>query len=191
MSNVLHWTEDQLKAYREKFAQRNHEHAPAPVPDDKAPGPGHRPGHKPGHAAKRDPAPGAPQQPNPNPRACGSMLDYPPVTSVPVPLRGWTGKQTETERRYRECLNGAGRFEAVVLHLPGGGRYTPDFMTIDGGRVAFHEVKGSYRLGSQGRAYTAFHEAAAAFPMWTFVWAQWTGKEWSRKVFDSSVIVEG
>ena len=54
-------------------------------------------------------------------------------------------------------------------------------MTVDDGVVTFHEVKGSYRLGSQGRAYTAFHEAAAYYPMWRFVWAHWTGKEWERK----------
>ena len=181
MSNVLHWTEDQLRAYRERFAP----HAAPVAKEPKQP-------RKQVRTAEQVPPHGAPEPPNPNPRACSSMLDYTSVTSCPVPLRGWTGKQTETERRYnRECLNGAGRFEAVVLHLPGGGRYTPDFMTIDGGRVTFHEVKCRYRLGSQGRAYTAFHEAAAAFPMWTFVWAQWTGKEWSRKVFDQSVIVEG
>lgn len=85
---------------------------------------------------------------------------------------GWNGKQTETEKRYNaQILHGLGRFEAVTLVLPGGGRYTPDFMTIDDGRVTFHEVKGSYRLGSQGRAHTAFQEAVAAFPMFSFVWA--------------------
>lgn len=92
--------------------------------------------------------------------------------TVAVPFRAYGGRQTETERRYNaQVLRGAGRFEAVSLRLPGGGRYTPDFMTVDDGVVTFHEVKGSYRLGSQGRALTAFQEAAAAFPMWRFVWA--------------------
>lgn len=92
--------------------------------------------------------------------------------AVAVPSRAYGGKQTQTERRYnRDVLHGRGRFEAVSLYLPGGGRYTPDFMTVDDGVVTFHEVKGSYRLGSQGRALTAFQEAAAAFPMWRFVWA--------------------
>ena len=108
---------------------------------------------------------------------------YSPRESASVPFRAAGGNwQTKTEQKYnRECLGGRGRFEAVALHLPGGGRYTPDFMTIDDGVVTFHEVKGSYRLGSQGRAYTAFHEAAAFFPMWRFVWAHWTGKAWDRR----------
>ena len=94
-------------------------------------------------------------------------------------------KPADTPAYNGECLGGRGRFEAVTLRLPGGGRYTPDFMTIDDGVVTFHEVKGSYRLGSQGRAYTAFHEAAAYYPMWRFVWAHWTGKTW-----DVSTIAE-
>lgn len=114
------------------------------------------------------------------------LVPYSHAKRVAVPLRAAGGKQTKTEEKYnRECLAGRGRFEAVTLHLPGGGRYTPDFMTIDDGVVTFHEVKGSYRLGSQGRAYTAFHEAAAYYPMWRFVWAHWTGKTW-----DVSTIAE-
>ena len=114
------------------------------------------------------------------------MTPYSPSESVAVPLRASEAKQTKTEEKYNgECLGGRGRFEAVTLRLPGGGRYTPDFMTIDDGVVTFHEVKGSYRLGSQGRAYTAFHEAAAYYPMWRFVWAHWTGKTW-----DVSTIAE-
>lgn len=111
-----------------------------------------------------------------------ALVPYAPVESVAVPFRAAGGKQTKTEEKYnRECLSGRGRFEAVTLHLPGGGRYTPDFMTVDDGVVTFHEVKGSYRLGSQGRAYTAFHDAAAYYPMWRFVWAHWTGRDWERK----------
>jgi len=191
MSNVLHWTPEQLEAYRARFTP----HATAPT--ERGPGhkPDHKPGHRPGHTPARapgKPAPGAAEPPNPNPPARGPVLDYPAVSSCPVPANGWTGKQTETEKRYnRECLGGNGRFQPVILYLPGGGRYRPDFMTVDNGRITFHEVKGSYRLGSQGRAYTAFHEAAAAFPFWTFVWAHWTGSEWSRKTYDSTAILEG
>ena len=111
-----------------------------------------------------------------------ALVPYKPTVCVSVPCRAAEGKQTKTEQKYnRECLGGRGRFEPVALHLPGGGRYTPDFMTVDDGVVTFHEVKGSYRLGSQGRAYTAFHEAAAYYPMWRFVWAHWTGKKWERR----------
>lgn len=107
-------------------------------------------------------------------------MPYRPTETKAVPVRPKEGKQTKTEQKYnREVLHGLGRFEAVTLHLPGGGRYTPDFMSIDDGVVTFHEVKGSYRLGSQGRAFTAFHEAAAYYPMWRFVWAHWDGKRWN------------
>ena len=112
------------------------------------------------------------------------MTPYSPAESAEVPLCPAGGKMTQTEERYnRDVLHGKGRFEAVTLRLPGGGRYTPDFMTIDDGVVTFHEVKGSYRLGSQGRAFTAFHDAAAYYPIWRFVWAHWTGKAWERKTF--------
>ena len=152
--------------------------------------------------AKKQPAKPCrtPQKPRPKspPHAHEEVPDalrpYSNAKSVAAPFRAYCGKQTETEKRYNaNCLDGVGRFEAVCLYLPGGGRYTPDFMTVDGGQVTFHEVKGSYRLNSQGRAFTAFHEAAAAFPMWRFVWATETktkGK-FERKVFDSTAIDEG
>ena len=118
------------------------------------------------------------------PSPAPDLVPYSPAESVAVPLRAAEGKMTKTEEKYNcDVLNGKGRFEAVSLRLPGGGRYTPDFMTVDDGVVTFHEVKGSYRLGSQGRAYTAFHDAAAYYPMWRFVWAHWTGEEWERQTF--------
>jgi hypothetical protein len=117
------------------------------------------------------------------PESSPTLVPYSATESVAAPFRvAGDVKQSKTEQKYnREVLNGQGRFEAVCLYLPGGGRYTPDFMTIDDGVITFHEVKGSYRLGSQGRAYTAFHEAAAYFPMWRFVWAHWTGNKWDCK----------
>lgn len=131
-------------------------------------------------------------KPSPSPSRVREVegMPYSSETSA-VPTAGWTGKQTKTEERYnRSVLGGKGRFEAVCLYLPGGGRYTPDFMTIDGGVVTFHEVKGSYRLGSQGRAHTAFFEAVAAFPMWRFVWAvEKKGGGFERKTFDPKTII--
>ena len=158
MSNAIpHWTPEMLDEYRCKLARKAQPQAKA------APNPARTPAH----------APATPPRP---------MTPYSPAESVEVPLRASTGKMTQTEERYnRDVLCGNGRFEAVTLRLPGGGRYTPDFMTIDDGRVTFHEVKGSYRLGSQGRAFTAFHDAAAYYPMWRFVWAHWNGKAWERK----------
>ena len=108
-----------------------------------------------------------------NTHARAKMSPHSPTKRAAVPFRAYSGKQTKTEQLYNQTvLHGRGRFEAVCLYLPGGGRYTPDFMTIDDGRVTFHEVKGSYRLQSQGRALTAFQEAAAAFPCFAFVWAK-------------------
>lgn len=79
----------------------------------------------------------------------------------------------KTEAEYdRRHLNCKGLYEPVTFRLAGGSRYTPDFMTVDAeGRITFHEVKGSYRLHSHGRARTAFRECAAAFQMFGWVWA--------------------
>ena len=126
----------------------------------------------------------------------GGLAPYRAAKRVAVPSCGYGGKQTETEKRYnRDVLGGIGRFEAVSLYLPGGGRYTPDFMTVDDGLVTFHEVKGAYRLNSQGRAHTAFFEAAAAFPMWRFVWATERAKKdgggFAVRTFDPKTTLEG
>ena len=88
----------------------------------------------------------------------------------------------KTEAEYNRLhLHGKGLYEAVTLRLPGGSRYTPDWVVIgDSGMVELHEVKGSYRFGSHGRAATAFREAVAAFPCFAFVWAvRGKGGEWS------------
>lgn len=101
------------------------------------------------------------------------MKPHVPKTVEPVPMRVSSRAMNETERRYNiERLGGKGRYESLTIILPGNVRYTPDFATVDDGVLTLHEVKGSYRLGSQGRAYAAFHEAAAAWPCWRFVWAE-------------------
>jgi hypothetical protein len=89
--------------------------------------------------------------------------------AIRVKKRDPNKTEAEYNRRY---LGGQGKFESVSLRLPGGSRYTPDWQSVGAdGRVTFHEVKGSYRLHSQGRAATAFRECAAAFPEFNFVWA--------------------
>lgn len=100
-------------------------------------------------------------------------IPYAPKTIASVPVRQARAvKMTATEKRYqRDVLFGAGRFEPITLILSSGSRYTPDFLTLDDGIPTLHEVKGSYRLGSQGRAHTAFLEAASQFPFFRFVWA--------------------
>ena len=113
-----------------------------------------------------------------------------PPASDPIPDSPATQakKPNKTEARYNtERLNGQGRYEALTFRLPGASRYTPDWVVIHpDGRTELHEVKGTYRLGSHGRARTAFCEAAAAFPMFRFLWAErlenggWTQKEWRK-----------
>lgn len=83
----------------------------------------------------------------------------------------------KTEQRFnREVLGGEGRYEAITLRLPGGSRYTPDFLTALFDPLTHqydthvYEVKGTYRLGSHGRALTAFREARSAFPFLSFHW---------------------
>lgn len=158
---VPRWSAQMLEDYQRRMASCK------PVPDQPKSGAAEN--------GARTPVQATPAKPP-------ALVPYQPTACLSVPCRAAEGKQTKTEQKYnRECLGGRGRFEPVALHLPGGGRYTPDFMTVDDGVVTFHEVKGSYRLGSQGRAYTAFHEAAAYYPMWRFVWAHWTGKKWERR----------
>jgi len=97
----------------------------------------------------------------------------------------------KTEAEYNRLhLHGKGLYEAVTLRLPGGSRYTPDWVVIgDGGMVELHEVKGSYRFGSHGRAVTAFREAVAAFPCFAFVWAiRGKGGDWSVKRHEAGAV---
>lgn len=99
-------------------------------------------------------------------------------------MRAFGKGMNKTEAAYqREVLGGVGRYEPMTFHLLGGCRYTPDFLTIDDGVPTFHEVKGSYRLESEGRAWTAFNSAAAQYPFFRWVWAikgkkrgEWTVK---------------
>ena len=119
-----------------------------------------------------------------------------PQASVDAVTRPGTVERVTRERRAGSCgpnkteaeynrlhLCGKGLYEAVTLRLPGGSRYTPDWVVMgEGGAVELHEVKGSYRFGSHGRAATAFREAVAAFPCFAFVWAvRGKGGVWSVK----------
>ncbi len=181
MSNgVPRWTPEMLDAYNRRLEASRAKGATIHLPTVKLPG--KKPEYKPAPASKFD----AMVVVDPKLLAQGGVqvadighVPHRPKQRARVPVRAAEGKQSKTEIKYnREVLGGRGRFEPVSLRLPGGGRYTPDFMTIEDGTVTFHEVKGSYRLGSQGRAYTAFHDAAAYYPMWRFVWAHWDGKRW-------------
>ena len=145
--------------------------------------------------APRKPAASAPSRPEtpqdarerpsgPAAPAGRNLAPYRHGTRRRPPLRPSGAGMNETEAAYqREILHGRGRYEPVTFHLLGGCRYTPDFMPIDDGVPTFHEVKGSYRLGSEGRAWTAFSSAAAQFPFFRWLWAVRGGKRgaWSVK----------
>jgi hypothetical protein len=78
-----------------------------------------------------------------------------------------------TETRYRDThLAGKdARYEALTFHMSNGKRYTPDWVVFEDGRpVACHEVKGSYRLHSHGRAQLAFNQCRIEFPGLEWIW---------------------
>jgi len=105
--------------------------------------------------------------------------DFPPgwaaslIGSAAPPARHGRAPN-KTEQAFRDGFFPAGspvRYEPLTFRLPGGSRYTPDF--VEG--LTCYEVKGSRRLGSHGRALTAFREARAAFPQFRFRWFEMTG----------------
>jgi len=91
----------------------------------------------------------------------------------------------KTEARYAaEMLRGLdARYEAVTFRLSNGHRYTPDWVVFDsdGRLLSCHEVKGSYRFHSHGRARLAFDQAALEFSGITWVWATLTSHGWERR----------
>ena len=110
------------------------------------------------------------------------LVPYCPKKISRPATREHSGTPNKTEAEYNaKILGGAGRFEPVTLRMPGG-NYTPDWMTVDDGVVTFHEVKGSYRFGSESRAVLGFRTAAAMFPFFRFVWAKkQKGGQWTIK----------
>jgi len=116
----------------------------------------------------------------------GPLKPYFPRSPRKPPIAGRHGDMNKTEARFlSEVLHGEARFEAVTLKLEGGSRYTPDFVTREEGVTVFYEVKGAFRLGSEGRAHTAFYEAASQFPWCRFVWAVLRkGGKWDIKTVD-------
>ena len=85
----------------------------------------------------------------------------------------WLGA-TKTERRFYEANLARFRFtdvyEPVRLRLAPGTFYTPDFFYEENGVVFAIEVKGSFRLGSASRAYTAFMCARDKYTWISFEW---------------------
>ena len=98
-----------------------------------------------------------------------------------------------TEAAYnRDVLDGKGIYEGITLRLPGGSRYTPDWLSVCAlGFVHLHEVKGTYRFPSEGRALTAWREARASFPMFRFHWAVRTKEGWEFRHVEGNPKVDG
>jgi len=92
-----------------------------------------------------------------------AQLEATQAPCAPKPRRAGTRAPNKTEQRFnREVLAGKGKFEAITFKMTGGSRYSPDFvLTEPDGRIGCYEVKGSYRLPSEGRALTAFRECRA------------------------------
>lgn len=91
-------------------------------------------------------------------------------------------RPNKTEERFnRDMLGGRGVYEGLTFRLPGGSRYTPDWIYEVNGQLFAVEVKGAHRFPSEGRARTAFLEARAAWRSVVFVWFRWTGREWREQ----------
>ena len=122
------------------------------------------PAETPRDAQKRPATPSAPSPRN--------LAPYRHGTRHRPSVRPFGAGMNKTEAAYqREILHGKGRYEPMTFHLLGGRRYTPDFLPIVDGIPTYHEVKGSYRLESEGRAWTAFNSAAAQYPFFRWIWA--------------------
>jgi hypothetical protein len=116
-----------------------------------------------------------------------SRAAVPPAAATPPRTRQGPKKAkgpNKTEARYaREVLAPLGieaRYEGLTFRLANGHRYTPDWVYFDQtGKLVCGEVKGAYRFGSHQRARLAFDQARLEWPSITWIWATWTGKEWS------------
>jgi len=91
-------------------------------------------------------------------------------------------RPNKTEERFnRDMLAGRGVYVGLTFRLPGGSRYTPDWIYEAHGQLFAVEVKGPHRFPSEGRALTAFLEARAAWRAVVFTWFRWTGSEWREQ----------
>jgi len=108
-----------------------------------------------------------------------------PAHAKPVGNRGKPAqpkRPNKTEERFnRDMLGGRGEYQGITFRLPGGSRYTPDWIYEAHGQLFAVEVKGPHRFPSEGRARTAFLEARAARRSVVFMWFRWTGSEWREQ----------
>lgn len=94
----------------------------------------------------------------------------------------------KTEERYSHVLQIEFRasegyrieYEPLTFRLASGTRYTPDWIVWKGNELVLAvEVKGSYKLGSHGRAVAAFKQAICDFPHIKFRFAADTKAGWN------------
>lgn len=109
---------------------------------------------------------------------------------INLPRSAAEGPNKTEERFNREMLLGRGKYEALTLHLPGGVKYTPDFVFENEGKVYLAEVKGNYRLPTHGRSVMAFKIACSEFPMFGFVFAELCGdgRTWKVGVYEGGLL---
>ncbi len=104
-----------------------------------------------------------------------------PQTPARAKPGGNRGPNKTEERFNRDMLAGRGEYQGITFRLPGGSRYTPDWIYEVNGQLFAVEVKGPHRFPSEGRALTAFLEARAAWRSVVFAWFRWTGTEWREQ----------
>jgi len=94
-----------------------------------------------------------------------------PAASAPPQKPNKGPNKTEAEAKRRFCPGDA-RYEGLTFVMASGHRYTPDFCWWVGDRLHCLEVKGSYKLGSYGRAKLAFDQCKVEFACVSWIWAE-------------------
>jgi hypothetical protein len=96
-------------------------------------------------------------------------------------------KANKTEERYGHVLACEFKesdgyrieYEQITLKLSSGVKYTPDWIVWKGSEIVLAvEVKGAFKLGSQGRSVAAFKQAITDFPNVKFRFAQDSKDGW-------------
>jgi len=110
-----------------------------------------------------------------------------PTPSITVHATRKPRSPNDTEQRFRDThiLNELVHYEALTFRLPGGSRYTPDWIWWKNDKLHVAEVKDKHHHPSHNRSRTAFKECAAQFPNVIFHWAHWTGSEWKIEMFNN------
>lgn len=110
--------------------------------------------------------------------ASGVLVGKPKVAPEVILDKPKGRMPNKTEAAYRrECIDTrqdvtACYYEGLTLRMSNSHRYTPDWVVVTtAGVIELHEVKGSYKLHSYGRAKLAYDQCKAEFPCFEFRWA--------------------